>query len=530
MTDKQKLEQKLWNIADTLRGKMGADEFRDYILGFIFYKYLSEKMLSYADKWTKPEGYEYNELNENTKDGQNIIEAVKEMAIEDLGYFLLPGELFSSILLRGQGNGNTKFVLDDLNAVLRHIEQSTLGTESEEDFQNLFEDLDLDSSKLGKTPDDRNELVVKIMEHLDEVDFELQNSENDVLGDAYEYLIGKFASGAGKKAGEFYTPQEVSSVLAKLVTTGKDRLKSVYDPTCGSGSLLLRVAKEVQEVGEFCGQESNPTTYNLCRMNMIMHDVHYTKFNIKNEDTLERPQHLEERFDAVVANPPFSAKWKSDDLKMNDERFSAYGRLAPKTKADFAFVQHMLYQLNAEGTMACVLPHGVLFRGGAEGTIREYLIRESNVLDAVIGLPANIFYGTSIPTCILVLKKNRAHAEQVLFIDASGDDHYEKVKTQNVLRPQDVEKIVGTYRDYAQADSVEKGELEDKYSYITNREEIAENDFNLNIPRYVDTFEEEEPVDLEAVAKELKSLDKEMKDTDATIAEYCKELGIEAPF
>lgn len=533
MTDKQKLEQKLWNIADTLRGKMGADEFRDYILGFIFYKYLSEKMLSYATTWTEPEGYKYSELNENTKEGQALIDAVKEMAIENLGYFLLPGELFSSILLRGQGNGTTKFILDDLNQVLRHIEQSTLGTDSEEDFENLFEDLDLDSSKLGKTPDDRNDLVVKIMEHLDEVDFQLENTDNDVLGDAYEYLIGQFASGAGKKAGEFYTPQEVSSVLAKLVTTGKERLKSVYDPTCGSGSLLLRVAKEVKEVGEFYGQESNPTTYNLCRMNMIMHDVHYSRFNIKNEDTLERPQHIDERFDAVVANPPFSANWKSDDLKMNDERFSDYGRLAPKSKADFAFVQHMIHQLNDEGTMACVLPHGVLFRGGAEGTIREYLIRESNVLDAVIGLPANIFYGTSIPTCILVLKKNRTHKEHVLFIDASGDDHYEKVKTQNVLRPNHIEKIVNTYRDYVNKSPLENGfsdVLEDKYSYITNREEIAENDYNMNIPRYVDTFEEEEPVDLEAVAKELKALDKDMKETDATIAEYCKELGIEAPF
>lgn len=530
MTEKQRLEQRLWDIADTLRGKMGADEFRDYILGFIFYKYLSEKMLRYANKWTEPEGYKYNELNQNTKEGQAILTEVKRMAIEDLGYFLEPSELFSTLVMRGNGNGKAKFILDDLGKVLTGIEQSTMGTDSEEDFENLFEDLDLTSSKLGKTEEDKNELIVRVMEHLDKVDFELDNPENDVLGDAYEYLIGKFASGAGKKAGEFYTPQEVSTVLAKLVTTGKDRLRNVYDPTCGSGSLLLRVAREVKEVGEFFGQESNPTTYNLCRMNMIMHEVHFSRFDVKNEDTLERPQHIDRKFEAVVANPPFSAKWKSDPLKMNDDRFSSYGTLAPKSRADFAFVQHMIYQLDENGTMACVLPHGVLFRSGGEGTIRKHIIKEMNYLDAVIGLPANIFYGTSISTCVLVLRKQRRHPEHVLFIDAS--EHYEKVKTQHRLRSKDIAKIVETYREYVRGDweADYTGELEEKYSYVTTREEIAENDYNLNIPRYVDTFEEEKPVDLEAVAKELKALDRDMQKTDKTIAGYCKELGIEAPF
>ncbi|MCC5906733.1 MAG: type I restriction-modification system subunit M [Balneolaceae bacterium] len=530
MTEKQKLHQKLWDIANNLRGKMGADEFRDYILGFIFYKYLSEKMLRYANKWTEPEGYKYNELNQNTKEGQLILDEVKKMAVEDLGYFLEPGELFSTMVMRGNGSGKAKFILSDLAKVLTGIEQSTMGTDSEEDFENLFEDLDLDSSKLGKTPEDRNELIVKVMEKLDEVDFEMDNPENDVLGDAYEYLIGQFASGAGKKAGEFYTPQEVSAVLAKLVTIGKDRLKNVYDPTCGSGSLLLRVAREVKQVGGFYGQESNPTTYNLCRMNMIMHDVHYSRFDIKNEDTLERPQHIDEKFEAVVANPPFSAKWSADPLKMNDERFSPYGKLAPKSRADFAFVQHMIYQLDENGAMACVLPHGVLFRSGGEGTIREHIIKELNYLDAVIGLPANIFFGTSIPTCVLVLRKQRTHPEHLLFIDAS--EHYEKVSTQHKLRPEDISKITETYKAFTNG-SWEKdytGELEEKYSYITNRDEIAENDYNLNIPRYVDTFEEEEPVNLEAVAKELKELDADMQETDKTIANYCKELGIEAPF
>lgn len=508
----------LWNIADTLRGKMDADDFRDYILGFIFYKYLSEKMHDYANAILKPDKLKYEDL-ENHKQKKAYLAAIKEEALDKLGYFLLPSELFSEMARRGNAGGKSKFILDDLTRVLTHIEQSTLGSESEEDFGNLFEDLDLTSSKLGKTEAAKNELIVKVLSHLDEIDFDLHNTESDVLGDAYEYLIGKFASGAGKKAGEFYTPQQVSTVLARLVTMGKTKLKSVYDPTCGSGSLLLRVAKEVKEVGGFYGQESNPTTYNLCRMNMIMHDVHYKKFDIKNEDTLERPQHLDMRFEAIVANPPFSAEWSASPLFMSDDRYAPYGRLAPKGTADFAFVQHMIHQLDDKGTMACVLPHGVLFRGGAEGYIREYLIRERNYLDAVIGLPSNIFYGTSIPTCILVLKKKRQHPDDVLFIDAS--QHFEKVKTQNVLRPADNDKIIQAYRSR---------DHEDKYSYVASITEIADNDYNLNIPRYVDTFEEEEEVNLKTVSRELKKLESEMVNTDKVIAGYCKELGIDTPF
>ncbi|MFK5950102.1 MAG: type I restriction-modification system subunit M [Methylococcales bacterium] len=268
------------------------------------------------------------------------------------------------------------------------MEQSTMGSDSEDDFNGLFDDLDLSSNKLGKTEKAKNELISKVLSHLDAIDFQLENTEIDVLGDAYEYLIGKFASGAGKKAGEFYTPQAVSSLLAKLVTSGKTQLKSVYDPTCGSGSLLLRVAKEVENVAEFYGQESNPSTYNLARMNMILHDVHYSRFDVQQDDTLETPHHIDQRFDAVVANPPFSADWSASQLHLTDERFADYGKLAPKSKADFAFVQHMVHQLDENGTMAVVLPHGVLFRGAAEGHIRQLLIEQKNYLDAVIGLPA----------------------------------------------------------------------------------------------------------------------------------------------
>ena len=528
---KQKLEQQLWNIANTLRGKMDADDFRDYILGFIFYKYLSTKMELYANTILQPDGLTFQDIEGHAEEAA-ILEEIKQLALDKLGYFLLPSELFSELARRGNAGGKNNFILGDLSKVLTHIEQSTMGSESEEDFGNLFSDLDLTSHKLGKSEADKNELIVKVLVHLDEIDFDLENADSDVLGDAYEYLIGQFASGAGKKAGEFYTPQQVSSILAQLVTVGKDKLKSVYDPTCGSGSLLLRVAKEVKDVSAFYGQEMNPTTYNLCRMNMIMHDVHYKRFDIKNEDTLERPQHYDLRFEAIVANPPFSANWSASPLFMNDDRFSAYGKLAPSSKADFAFVQHMLHQLDDNGTMAIVLPHGVLFRGGAEGHIREYIIKEKNYLDAVIGLPANIFYGTSIPTCILVLKKDRykdvERSRNILFIDAS--QHFEKVKTQNVLRKEDIDKIIDTYKNRT---------TEEKYSQIApiSRTDaiyrvstIAENDYNLNIPRYVDTFEEEEAIDLQAITEELRTLANQSKTTDATIADFCTELGIETPF
>ncbi|MBC5837756.1 type I restriction-modification system subunit M [Flavobacterium muglaense] len=519
---KQKLEQQLWNIANTLRGKMDADDFRDYILGFIFYKYLSTKMDLYANTILKPDGLTFQEV-EGHQEETALLEEIKQLALDKLGYFLLPSELFSELARRGNAGGKNNFILGDLAKVLTHIEQSTMGSESEDDFGNLFSDLDLTSHKLGKSEADKNELIVKVLIHLDEIDFDLENTDSDVLGDAYEYLIGQFASGAGKKAGEFYTPQQVSSILAQLVTVGKDKLKSVYDPTCGSGSLLLRVAKEVKDVSAFYGQEMNPTTYNLCRMNMIMHDVHYKRFDIKNEDTLERPQHYDMRFEAIVANPPFSANWSASPLHMTDERFSAYGKLAPSSKADFAFVQHMVHQLDDNGTMAIVLPHGVLFRGGAEGHIRQYLIKEKNYLDAVIGLPGNIFYGTSIPTCILVLKKDRnkdtERSRSILFIDAS--QHYEKVKTQNVLRTQDIDKIIDTYKNRT---------AEDKYSHIAVAASIAENDYNLNIPRYVDTFEEEDAIDLTAITTELRALATQAKTTDATIAGFCTELGIETPF
>ena len=515
---KRQLQQQLWNIANTLRGKMDADEFRDYILGFIFYKYLSEKIHFTANRILEDSGedIDYENIDENSEEGNEIVQAIYEEIVEDLGYFLRPSELFSNIAKKGyrKEEGKSNFILPELTKILNNIEQSTLGTNSEDDFEHLFEDLDLTSSKLGRTEEEKNTLISKVLYHLDEIDFNLSDSNADVLGDAYEYLIAQFASGAGKKAGEFYTPQQVSTILARIVTSRKNQLRSVYDPTCGSGSLLLRVAREVK-VADFYGQEMNRTTYNLARMNMILHGVNYSNFDIRQEDTLEKPQHIDKTFDAIVANPPFSAKWSANELHLLDERFSQYGKLAPKTKADFAFIQHMIYHLDEKGIMAVVMPHGVLFRGAAELVIRKYLIKEKNYLDAVIGLPANIFFGTSIPTCILVFKKCREEDEDVLFIDASKE--FEKQKNQNVLLNEHVNKIVDTYQ--------ERTEIE-KFSHKATLQEIADNDYNLNIPRYVDTFEEEEEIDIQAVMAEIKSLEAKRAELDKEINVYFKELGI----
>ena len=509
----QKLRTQLWAVANNLRGNMSANEFMYFSLGFIFYKYLSEKIEKYANQALENDEITFKQLWESQEDeAVELQDEVKKQCLENIGYFVEPQFLFTSII---DGINRKENILPQLERSLKRIEDSTLGQESEEDFGGLFSDIDLASPKLGKTADDKNNLISSVLTALNGIDFGADEATQiDILGDAYEYMISQFAAGAGKKAGEFYTPQEVSRILAEIVTLGHARLRNVYDPTCGSGSLLIRAAN-IGKAVEIFGQEKNPTTYNLARMNMLLHGIKFSNFTIENGDTLEADAFGDRQFDAVVANPPFSAEWSAADKFNNDDRFSKAGRLAPRKTADYAFILHMIYHLNDGGTMACVAPHGVLFRGNAEGAIRRFLIENKNYVDAIIGLPANIFYGTSIPTCIIVMKKCRKEDDNILFIDASKE--FEKVKTQNKLREEHIRKIVDTYRD--------RKEIE-KYSHCATLQEIADNDYNLNIPRYVDTFEEEEPIDIKAVMAEIKELEAKRADLDKEIEGYLRELGI----
>ena len=505
------LHTQLWAMANDLRGSMDASEFKNYILGLIFYRYLSDKLLRFVNEELKDDEITYIEAWNNEEFKQDIIDLLVD-SDSGLGYVIEPNNLWSTLI---EKINIAQFDISMLAKAINDLTESTLGLASQRDFENLFDDMDLNASKLGKTEADRSALISKVMLKINDINFHDEDAEIDVLGDAYEYLIGQFAASAGKKAGEFYTPQQVSKLLAKLVTIGKNKLKNVYDPTCGSGSLLLRVAKET-DVVSFYGQEKVATTYNLARMNMLLHGIPFNHFDIENNDTLEHPNedHMQLRFDAVVANPPYSAKWSADAKFLDDERFSAYGKLAPKSKADYAFIQHMLYLLDDAGTMAVVLPHGVLFRGAAEGVIRKYLIKEKNWLDAVIGLPANLFFGTSIPTCILVFKKCKKN-DDIFFIDASKE--YESGKNQNRLTDENIEKILDTY--------INRKDVE-KYAHAVFLEEIEENDYNLNIPRYVDTFEEEEEIDIKAVMKEIKELEAKRDELDKEINVYLKELGL----
>ncbi|EKO3369104.1 type I restriction-modification system subunit M [Vibrio fluvialis] len=467
----QELNRQVWQIANHLRGYVPEDEFRGYILGLIFYKYLSDKINCYANELLSEGGLRFTQIDEQSEEGQKELEALRETALHELGYFCKPSQLFHVLAEAGAKGG---FILEDVNQALRDIEKSTVGTVSEKDFCGLFANLDLASIRLGRTEKVRNKLISLTLEYIGNINFE--GSDYDVLGDSYEYLIGMFAAGSGKKAGEFYTPQMLSKLVAKLATIGNDDIGTVYDPACGSGSLLLKAAKESKNIDVRCyGQERNSSTYNLARMNMIMHGFDYNRFDIKNDDTLHAPQHLDLRFDAIVANPPFSMHWSPTSLHIPDPRFSEPGKLAPKTKADYAFIQHMLYQLNDTGTMAVVVPHGVLFRAAAEGDIRKFLIKDKNYLDMVIGLPSNIVLGTGVPVCILVFKKSRKVDDNVLFIDAS--QHFEKGKNANYLREEDLQRILN---------AVSKRESIDQFSYLASISDIAEQGYNLNISRYVD--------------------------------------------
>lgn len=515
----QELNQALWNAANVMRGSMSADEYKDYLLGLVFYKYLSDRQL-----------YTVVDLLENRKpeslaEAQAVYEKaqalggeewddLREELAESYGYAIRPQFTFTA--LYGEISRSI-FTTDHLRQGLRDMEQGGASIDGQKPYEDLFEDFDIDSKSLGTTPAKRNEMLSGVMKALAAIDFTRYGA--DALGDAYEFLIGEFAAGSGKKAGEFYTPQSVSSLITRIVTHGKETKTgfSIYDPCMGSGSLLLQARNYIGETMRsticFFGQELSHTTYNLARMNMILHGVPFPNQHFRNGDSLGDDWPTEEptNYDAVCMNPPYSQHWSAAAGFLSDPRFQRYEKLAPKTKADFAFLLHGFYHLKEDGVMGIVLPHGVLFRSGAEGVIRRHLLEDGS-LHAVIGLPAGIFFNTGIPTCVIILRKGR-DARDVLFIDASKE--FRKDKAKNVMDTAHIDRIAAAY--IARQD-------EEKFAHLASFDEIKENDFNLNIPRYVDTFEEEAPVDMAAAASTLRTAQKDAKREMDAFIEMTREL------
>lgn len=499
----------LWSGADILRSKMDANEYKDYLLGIVFYKYLSDSFL------IKTYDLIYDEKPESLKVALDAYkealedesaEELKEQIIAEYHYVIEPDLTYTCF---AEAARNNSFNRESLQKAFNNIEQS------DPLFADLFTDIDLYSNRLGTGDQKQSDTIADLIKEIDKAD--ILNSDADVLGNAYEYLIGQFASETGKKAGEFYTPQAVSKILTRIAISGQDTKKglSVYDPCMGSGSLLLNAKHYSSEPGyiKYYGQEQMTSTYNLARMNMFLHGIVPENQHLRNGDTLDGdwPTGEETDFDMVLMNPPYSAKWSAAAGFLQDERFSDYGVLAPKSKADYAFLLHGLYHLKSNGTMAIVLPHGVLFRGAAEGKIREKLLRSGNIY-AVIGLPSNLFYNTSIPTCIVVLKKHR-DGRDVLFIDASKK--FKKGKKQNSLTDEYIDSILNLYN---------KRKTVEKEAYLASFEDIENNDFNLNIPRYVDTFEKEEDVDINALLSEMKKTDEEIKQAQGEFLSLLKDL------
>ncbi|MDV6379258.1 type I restriction-modification system subunit M [Sporosarcina sp. GW1-11] len=505
----------LFSAADNLRSKMDASEYKNYLLGLIFYKYLSDRLLEKVVELSDESLEEYDTADKQTQLYRELLadadvkDDLIETLVDTLGYDIEPDYLFN--VLTDQAKQNT-FQLNDLNKAF--IDLST----KYDQFNGLFDDVDLTSKKLGSDPQQRNITITEVIKKLNPIN--LLGHGGDVIGDAYEFLISQFASEAGKKAGEFYTPHEVSVMMARIAAIGQEdkKLFSVYDPTMGSGSLMLNVRNYINhpESVKYHGQELNTTTYNLAKMNLILHGVDKEDMRLSNGDTLNKDWPTEEpyTFDSVLMNPPYSAKWSADETFLDDSRFNRYGRLAPKSKADFAFLLHGLYHLKDSGTMAIVLPHGVLFRGGAEGVIRKKLLEDGNI-EAVIGMPANLFFGTSIPTTVIILKKNRT-TRDVLFIDASKG--FNKVGNQNKLSTEHIEQI---FKTYINRENVEK------YAYVATFEEIKENDFNLNIPRYVDTFEDEILIDMASIGSDIKDIRKKKVELEAKIYDMISSLDFE---
>ena len=509
MENSKDLISVLWNGADILRSKMDANEYKDYLLGIVFYKYLSDSFLIRV----------YDLLNddkpENLKDAleaykealaDESAEELKEQIKSECHYVIEPELTYTFFAEMAKNNS---FNREQLQKAFNNIEQS------DPLFADLFTDIDLYSNRLGAGDQKQSDTISSLIKEIDKAD--LLNTDADVLGNAYEYLIGQFASETGKKAGEFYTPQAVSKILTRIAISGQEKRRglSVYDPCMGSGSLLLNAKKYASEPEyiRYYGQELMTSTYNLARMNMFLHGIAPENQKLRNGDTLDEdwPTGEETDFNMVLMNPPYSAKWSAAAGFLQDERFSDYGVLAPKSKADYAFLLHGLYHLKSNGTMAIVLPHGVLFRGAAEGKIREKLLRAGNIY-AVIGLPANLFYNTSIPTCIIVLKKHR-DGRDVLFIDASKK--FEKGKRQNAMTDEHIDAVIDLYKNR---------ETVDKESFLASFEDIEKNDFNLNIQRYVDNFEKEEEVDLNALLTDMRKTDEELENVHQDFVSLLKEL------
>ncbi|MGX6396898.1 type I restriction-modification system subunit M [Rothia kristinae] len=484
------LHRTIWRIANDLRGSVDGWDFKTYVLGMLFYRFISENLTAYVNRWEHEAGnpgFDYQDVADDQA------ERLRQELVEEKGFFIFPSELFQSVRERAWRDPDLN---ETLARVFKNIEYSSVGTASERNMRGLFDDLDVNSSKLGGTVIKRNEKLARLLDAIGDLPLgNFADNSIDLFGDAYEYLMQMYASQAGKSGGEYYTPQEVSEVLAKIAVTGKTRVNKVYDPAAGSGSLLLKFAKVLGQgnVGGFYGQEINLTTYNLARINMFLHDVNYEYFDIAHGDTLTDPQHWDdEPFEAIVSNPPYSIKWEGDanPLLINDERFSPAGVLAPKSKADLAFTMHILSWLAVNGTAAIVEFPGVLYRGGAERKIRRYLI-DNNYVDTVIQLPPDLFYGTTIATCIIVLKKSKRD-NSVLFIDASAE--FARAGNKNVLRPENQEHILGWFTAREDVEYVAR---------LVPHEKITENDYNIAVSSYVEQEDTRETVDIQELNAQI---------------------------
>ena len=512
--EREELHKAIWGIADELRGSVDGWDFKSYVLGIMFYRYISENLCNFINDNERNSGnktFNYAELDDKKA------KAIKSEIVNIKGFFLLPSELFENVRKKASSDENLNMTLEQ---IFKNIESSAKGTDTEKDIQGLFEDVDVNSNKLGNTVANRNKKLVKLLDGIGDMKLgDYQDNTIDAFGDAYEYLMSMYASNAGKSGGEFFTPQEVSELLTKIAIVGKKEINKIYDPACGSGSLLLKAAKILGKDkirNGFFGQEINLTTYNLCRINMFLHDIDPIKFNIYNGDTLIEPseEHRdEEPFEAIVSNPPYSIKWVGDDnpVLINDERFSPAGVLAPKSKADMAFIMHSLYWLAANGTAAIVCFPGIMYRSGAEKKIRQYLI-DNNFIDCIIQLPDNLFFGTSIATCIMVLSKSKKE-NKTLFIDASKE--CVKVTNNNKLTEENINNILEAYK---------KKEDKDYYSRLVSNKEIAENDYNLSVSTYVEKEDTREAIDIDKLNKEIEEIVKREDELRKEIDKIIKEL------